>query len=53
MLERFPAIRTALTPVFASLDGEVLRRLNARVVVEGRPAQAVAREHLTAIGALR
>lgn len=53
MLERFPAIRPALAPVFASLDGEVLRRLNARIVVEGRPAQAVAREHLTAIGVLR
>jgi osmoprotectant transport system substrate-binding protein len=53
VLARFPAIRTALAPVFASLDGEVLRRLNARVVVEGRPAQDVAREHLAAIGATR
>jgi osmoprotectant transport system substrate-binding protein len=53
VLERFPAIRTALEPVFASLDGETLRRLNARVVVEGRPAQAVAREHLATLGTTR
>jgi osmoprotectant transport system substrate-binding protein len=52
-LERFPAIRPALAPVFAALDGDVLRRLNARIVVEGRPAQAVAREHLVATGILR
>jgi osmoprotectant transport system substrate-binding protein len=48
-LERFPAIRTSLAPVFGSLDAETLRRLNARVSVEGRTAQAVAREHLATI----
>jgi osmoprotectant transport system substrate-binding protein len=53
VLERFPAIRTSLAPVFASLDADTLRRLNARIAVEGRPAAAVAREHLVAIGALR
>jgi osmoprotectant transport system substrate-binding protein len=53
VLERFPAIRTSLAPVFASLDADTLRRLNARIAVEGRPAAAVARDHLVAIGALR
>jgi osmoprotectant transport system substrate-binding protein len=49
VLERFPAIRTALAPVFASLDADTLQKLNARVAVEGRTAQAVAREHLATI----
>jgi osmoprotectant transport system substrate-binding protein len=53
VLERFPAIRTALDPVFAALDADTLRRLNARIAVEGRPAAQVAREHLVATGALR
>ncbi|HZF74728.1 MAG TPA: ABC transporter substrate-binding protein [Acetobacteraceae bacterium] len=46
VLERFPAIHEALAPVFAGLTLEVLQRLNARIAVEGRTAQAVAREHL-------
>lgn len=53
VLERHPAIRTALAPVFASLDQATLQRLNARIAVEGRPAQQVAREHLVAVGLLR
>jgi len=53
VLERHPAIRTSLAPIFGSLDLTTLQRLNARIVVEGRPAAAVAREHLVAIGALR
>jgi osmoprotectant transport system substrate-binding protein len=53
VLERHPAIRTALAPVFAALDLTTLQRLNARIAVEGRPAPAVAREHLAAAGLLR
>ncbi len=53
VLERHPAIRAALAPAFASLDLTTLQRLNARIAVEGRPAAAIAREHLVAIGALR
>ena len=49
-LERFPAIRTALAPVFASLSLEKLQQLNAKVAVEGRPPQQVAREHLATLG---
>lgn len=46
VLERFPAIRTALAPVFAGLTQEVLQRLNGQVAVEGRTPEAVARAHL-------
>jgi osmoprotectant transport system substrate-binding protein len=53
VLERHPAIRTALAPVFASLDLATLQALNARIAVEGQPAPAVARAHLVAIGVLR
>jgi osmoprotectant transport system substrate-binding protein len=53
VLERHPEIRTALAPVFASLDLDTLQKLNARIAVEGQPAATVAREHLVAIGALR
>jgi osmoprotectant transport system substrate-binding protein len=53
MLDRHPAIRTALAPVFAGLDLTTLQRLNARIAVEGQPAAAVARAHLTATGLLR
>lgn len=49
VLERFPAIRPALAPVFASLDMAGLQRLNAKIVVEGRPARSVAQEMLAMI----
>jgi osmoprotectant transport system substrate-binding protein len=50
VLERHPGIRDALAPVFASLTLETLQQLNARVAVEGRTAQAVAREHFETLG---
>jgi osmoprotectant transport system substrate-binding protein len=53
VLERHPDIRTALAPVFASLDLGTLQALNAKIAVEGQPAPAVARAHLVAIGVLR
>ncbi|MGG5821596.1 glycine betaine ABC transporter substrate-binding protein OsmF [Falsiroseomonas sp. HW251] len=53
VLERFPAIRDALSPVFASLDLATLQKLNARIAVEGQPAPAVARAYLGEIGMLR
>jgi osmoprotectant transport system substrate-binding protein len=46
VLERFPAIATALDPVFAQLTVERLRALNAQVTVEGRAPQLVARRFL-------
>lgn len=48
-LERFPAIRTALAPVFASLSQEKLRQLNGQIAVEGRTPEAVARAHLAGL----
>ena len=45
-LERHPQIRAALDPVFARLDAETLRRLNAAITVEGRVAASVAAEWL-------
>jgi osmoprotectant transport system substrate-binding protein len=45
-LERHPKIRGALDRVFARLDADTLRRLNAAITVEGRTAAAVAREWL-------
>jgi len=46
MLERFPAIATALAPAFAPLRLERLRALNAQVVVEGKPPRGVAQAYL-------
>lgn len=45
-LERHPQIRGALDRVFARLDADTLRRLNAAITVEGRTAAAVAAEWL-------
>lgn len=50
VLERFPGIRDALAPVFASLTLEKLQQLNARIAVEGRTAEAVAREYHGTLG---
>ena len=47
-LAAWPQVKTALAPVFAGLDLATLRRLNARVAVDGEDAAAVARNYLTA-----
>jgi osmoprotectant transport system substrate-binding protein len=52
VLDAHPAIRTLLDPVFATLDADTLRGLNARVQVEGQSVQKVAGDHLRAIKAL-
>lgn len=49
-LARHPAIRDALDPIFASLDADTLRRLNARIAVEGEVGEAVARDWLRGRG---
>lgn len=49
-LERHPELRPALERVFESLDAETLRRLNARITVEGEVAEAVARAFLSEKG---
>lgn len=53
ILAKYPIIKTALEPVFQTLTRETLQSLNAAIVVQGRSAQDVAREHLTKIGALK
>ncbi|MGY4801438.1 glycine betaine ABC transporter substrate-binding protein OsmF [Teichococcus aerofrigidensis] len=51
--ERLPELAAWLDPVFASLGLETLQTLNARIVVEGQPAQEVARAHLGGLGPAR
>lgn len=46
VLEKHPAIKTALDPVFASLDLATLQRLNAKIAVEGQEAKQVAAAYL-------
>lgn len=49
-VDAVPAIFEALAPVVSALDGETIRRLNRRVSVEGRSANAVAKSHLNGQG---
>jgi osmoprotectant transport system substrate-binding protein len=48
-----PRIRDILDPVFQSLDLATLRSLNARIVIDGDGAKAVARDYLATKGFLR
>ncbi|XKH38055.1 ABC transporter substrate-binding protein [Azospirillum doebereinerae] len=50
VLEKNPKIREALEPVFASLDAETLRGLNAKISVEGQDQAQVATAYLKAKG---
>jgi osmoprotectant transport system substrate-binding protein len=49
----FPEIGDILGPVFKSLDLVTLQTLNARIAIEGRPANGVAREYLHSKGFLK
>lgn len=49
VLKQHPQIRSLLKPVFESLDLETLQELNARVAVQGAPAESVAREYLDSL----
>ncbi|WP_132254118.1 ABC transporter substrate-binding protein [Methylobacterium segetis] len=46
VIARHPGIPGKLEPLFAALDAKTLRRLNARITVEGEPAESVARAFL-------
>lgn len=46
IIAEYPEIRSILEPVFRTLSLETLQGLNAQIAVDGRPAQAVAREYL-------
>jgi osmoprotectant transport system substrate-binding protein len=48
VLQRYPAIASALGPVFATLTTARLRRLNAEITVDGENAAAVAAAYLKA-----
>ena len=53
VLDAYPEIEDALDPVFRSLDAPTLRRLNARISVEGEEPSEVARDYLRSKGFLR
>ncbi|HKW52596.1 MAG TPA: ABC transporter substrate-binding protein [Stellaceae bacterium] len=53
VLDRYPQIRGALDPVFKTLDQATLRRLNARVAVDGEAPRQVAHDYLAAQGFLK
>ena len=45
-LQRYPAMRERLATIFRSLDEASLRRLNARIAVDGERPRDVARDYL-------
>jgi osmoprotectant transport system substrate-binding protein len=53
VLDKHPAIKDALEPVFASLDLTTLQTLNARIAVEGQDAKQVAAAYLKEKGFLK
>lgn len=53
VLRRYPAIRGLLRPLMRSLYTATLRRLNARVQIDGESTQAVAADYLKKRGLLR
>ena len=52
-LARYPRIRDVLDPVFATLDGATLQKLNAKIAVEGQDAKKVAADYLKARGLIK
>lgn len=53
VLKANPQIAEVLAPIFASLDLTTLQDLNGRIQVGGEPAEAVAKDYLTARGFLK
>ena len=53
VLNRYPKIKDALVPVFASLDTATLQTLNARIAIEGQDAKQVAITYLKAKGFIK
>ncbi len=52
ILERFPEIKDIIEPIFATLDLEVLQRLNSQIAVEGLSPREVALAYLSQRGFL-
>lgn len=53
VLDKYPAVKSALEPVFASLDLATLQGLNAKIAVEGQDARQVATAYLKEKGFLK
>ncbi|WP_431860676.1 glycine betaine ABC transporter substrate-binding protein OsmF [Azospirillum sp.] len=53
VLDKHPKIKEVLEPVFASLNAETLRTLNARISVEGQDVKQVATAYLKSKGFLK
>jgi osmoprotectant transport system substrate-binding protein len=53
VLDKYPAIKDTLDPVFASLDLATLQGLNAKIAVEGQDARQVATAYLKDKGFLK
>ncbi|ENA1772296.1 ABC transporter substrate-binding protein [Yersinia ruckeri] len=52
-LKQHPTIPAILNPVFATLDGPTLQKLNARIAVEGQDAKKVAANYLKEKGFIK
>ncbi|CNF51620.1 putative substrate-binding transport protein [Yersinia bercovieri] len=52
-LKEHPTIPALLNPVFATLDGPTLQKLNARIAVEGQDAKRVAANYLKEKGFIK
>jgi osmoprotectant transport system substrate-binding protein len=53
VLNRYPKIKDALAPVFASLDTPTLQTLNAKIAIEGQDAKQVAATYLKGKGFIK
>lgn len=52
-INKYPAIRNIIEPIFATLDTATLSRLNAQIVVGGQPGAKVAEQYLRQKGFLK
>ena len=53
VLREYPKIEEILAPIFKSLTADNLRKLNAKIQVDGEPAKSVAQEYLRDNGFLK
>ncbi|WP_275575681.1 glycine betaine ABC transporter substrate-binding protein [Aquitalea pelogenes] len=53
VLAKQPKIATVLKPVFLSLTGPTLQKLNASIAIEGRDARKVAQDYLKKKGFIK
>ena len=53
VLREYPKIEEILAPIFKSLTADNLRKLNAKIQVDGEPAKSVAQDYLRDNGFLK